>query len=67
MKGLDMFDKKLHPVKDYHIWPDLINEEKGRSIRKKVDSSYEEELNPKGKKLRIPGIESAKLWGTRVR
>ena len=29
MKGVDIFDKKLHPVKDYHIWPELLKEKKG--------------------------------------
>lgn len=26
MKGGDIYDKKLHPVRDYHVWPEVKSE-----------------------------------------
>ncbi len=57
MKGIDIYDKKLHPVRDYHVWPELSNKEQS-SVETNVGKA--ERGNAKGKKASPD--DSAKPW-----
>ena len=60
MKGLDIYDKKMHPVKDYHIWPELVKDKSAKEQSSLEHVGKAERGNPKGKKTSSDVL--AKPW-----
>lgn len=59
MKGIDIYDKKLHPVRDYHIWPELAKD-KITKEQPCLEDNVGKERDTKSKK--VSPEQSAKPW-----